>query len=247
MSSLLAYRAGFYSHLMGSMVWGVFHYISIYLLTFRIQSVYGWSKPELFLLTASFGVMWGLFRLLFIKTFHDFAGVILGGRLDGILIKPVDSQFLMSVWRVAYDESLRVILGIGFTIYTIHAYQLPISLVSVLLYIFLMMFAILASYSIWFISSTITFWSPRLDNMIGLLFSLAGLMRYPSNVMQRFGETFVLFITPLIFVITPATRALIGKATLPEMIWLVGCACLLFLVSRKFWHYALRSYTSMNN
>lgn len=247
LSSIIAYRAGFYSHLVGSLTWGIFHYISIFILTYRIQSIYGWSKAELYLLTGTFGIMWGLFRFLFVKNFHEFSRTILSGRLDTLLLKPIDSQFLMSIWQVSYDELARVFLGIAFVIYTAISYNIAITFTHVTLYVLLIIIAIISSYSFWFLVSTIVMWQPRLDNVVGLLYTTAGIMRYPPEIMSRFGSSFVLLVTPLLFVIAVPTRAFSGNAAVTSIAWFMIFSFLLFILSRKFWKFALRSYTSVNN
>lgn len=247
LSNIMTYRVGFVSHLIGSTIWGVFHYISIFILTYRIQSIYGWSKPELYLLTGTFGIMWGLFRFLFVKNFHEFSRTILSGRLDTLLVKPIDSQFLMSIWQVSYDEIVRVVLGAIFVAYTISTYHVPVTSIDVVVYFILIFISIISSYSFWYGVSTIIMWQPRLDNIVGLLYTIAGIMRYPPNIMSRFGSTFVFMITPLIFVIAIPTQALIGKASILAITWFACFTVLLFVTTRMFWKYALRSYTSVNN
>lgn len=247
LSNIIAYRAGFFSHLVGSLTWGIFHYISIFILTYRIQTIYGWSKSELYLLTGTFGIMWGLFRFLFMKNFHEFSRTILSGRLDTLLLKPIDSQFLMSIWQASYDELARVVLGVAFVIYTINTYNVTISITGLVLYLLLIVLAIISSYSFWYIISTIVMWQPRLDNVIGLLYTTAGIMRYPPEIMNRFGTSFVFFITPLLFVIAVPTQAFFGKATFISITWFILFSIFTFILSRKFWKYALRSYTSVNN
>lgn len=247
LSNIMAYRAGFLSHLVGSFVWGIFHYFSIFILTYRIQSVFGWSKPDLFLLTGTFGIMWGMFRFLFVKNFHEFSRTILSGRLDTLLLKPIDSQFLMSIWQVSYDELARVIMGIAFVIYTVVTYHISVTFTSAMLYIVLMILAIISSYSFWFMVSTIVMWQPRLDNVVGLLYTTAGIMRYPPEIMNQFGSSFVFLITPLLFAIAIPTQAFIGKASVVSIAWFTVFTIVLYYAARKFWQYALRSYSSVNN
>lgn len=244
---MLAYRAGFVSNLIGSIVWGAFHYVAMFLLTYRVNSVYGWSRPELLLLTGTFGVMWGLFRLIFIRNFHEFSHVILSGRLDGILLKPADAQFLMSSMRVSYDEVVRVIVGLGFSIYIVHSYNMPVTLPSIIMYCILIAFGLLISYATWYTVCSIAFWFPRLDNIIGLLYSTAGTMKYPPEVLSKLGGVGVFLLTPLFFVITPPTKALVQKLSIAQGIWFIASAILLFILCRLFWLRALKEYTSVNS
>ncbi len=246
-SELLAFRAAFFSSLLGTSTWGFFHMATALLLTLRIKSAYGWSTAELLILFSSFNIIWGIFRTFFIKNFHEFAPAIMYGKLDGLLLKPIDSQFLMSIWKVSFDELIRVIMGIIFIAYVLNTYHIHISITNVLLYCCLIFFAVLISYSLWFSVLTITFWFPQLDNIIELLYSIAGIMRFPSNIARGLGEYTLFLITPLVFVMTIPTKVLIGKIHSIEIIWFMFFAVGYFLASRLFWKHALKSYTSVNS
>jgi ABC-2 type transport system permease protein len=53
---------------------------------------------------------------------------------------------------------------------------------------------------------------------------------------------FALF--PLTLVVVTPIKVLLQKASVNDIVWLVVCAISLFIISRKFWQFALRSYTS---
>lgn len=247
LSDLMAYRAGFFGSFFGTTIWGVFHFISIFILTSRVNSVYGWSRSELFMLTATFSIMWGTFRMIFIKNFSQFSHTILQGKLDGLLLKPLDSQFLMSVLKVNYVDVGRIVMGSVFMIYVIHTYHITITLWSIMLFSFLIIFSMFSAYALWFSVSTIIIWFPRLSNLIELLYTFAGILRYPSDLMGGFGEFTVFFLAPILFILTTPVKTLIGRMSIPDIAWLIIFSLLFLLFSRLFWKHALKSYTSVSS
>jgi ABC-2 type transport system permease protein len=112
---------------------------------------------------------------------------------------------------------------------------------------FFLIAGILLLYSAWFIASTVTIWFPRLTNIVDVMYTVSGMSRLPREMYQQLAWYVFLFLMPLTFVIVTPTRALIGKLTLVDDIGIVSFAVVFFLLSRKFWHYALRFYTSASS
>src|SRR3972149_8688112 len=73
LSSLVAYRSNFVNSVVSSTAWGVFSLVSIVLLTYRVQSVFGWTREEILLLTGVYSVVIGVFHTLFSRNFVRFS------------------------------------------------------------------------------------------------------------------------------------------------------------------------------
>lgn len=246
-AEVMAYRGRFIGDSVSALMWGLFHLVMIYILAHRVTTVYGWKREELYLLIATFSIMWGVFRLLFMENFRKFPDLILKGQLDSLLIKPVDSQFWVTTRKIGFDEIVRIIMGILFMFYIINTYNLKITWLHTFFYINLLAFAIISIYSLWFVFSTFLIWYPRLTNLRELLSYLSGIMKYPPEVFKGLGNTAVIFLTPILFVIAVPTKALTGKIFTFEMLWFTGFSVGFFLVARAFWKFALKSYTSVNS
>lgn len=246
-SNLTTYRGNFINSVVGSIVWGSFHFISILLLTSRVSSVYGWSRDELILLTASFSFLWGFFHILFARNFERMSEIIDFGQLDQILMKPIDSQFLLSVYSINFTGFVRVILGFVAILLISQRAHIQFTLVNIVLYLVLVVSGLLLIYSIWFSVTTLIIWFPRLTNLVVFLFNISGLSRYPPDMIRGLKSTVLLFLLPItIFVSTP-TKALINKLNIQDMFLLLFLALLFFFFSRVFWKFALRYYTSASS
>src|SRR5574341_269965 len=109
--NLLASRANFTTNVISSVSWGLFSIFSIMLITGQANAIFGWRREEILLLTAIYSILIGVFHMLFSKNFERFSNLIYYGQLDGLLVKPVDSQFLVSFWLVNYTSIFRIVLG----------------------------------------------------------------------------------------------------------------------------------------
>lgn len=243
-ATLAAYRVNFINSLIGGVIWGIFTISSILLLTGNSRSIYGWSRTELLLFTGSHSIIIGVFHTIFSRNFQRFSEIIHLGQLDSILLKPVDSQFLLSLWIVNYVNITRSIMGFIFTLYiALHAHY-TITLSGIFNYCILLCIGLLLLYSIWFIILTFIIWATSLSNLVDLLYTTSGMARFPTDMYKGIVPYVFLFILPITLVVTTPTKMLLHRALAGDFFLLLFFTILLFTVSRFFWKFALRFYTS---
>lgn len=243
-SYLIAYKSNMLNSILANSVWGIFSLLLIVILTSKTPSVFGWTRLELFLLFGIYNMFTSVFQFFFTRSFERFSEIINRGTLDSLLLKPVDSQFLMSFSYANFPVLLRVFLGGGFIAYVlIQMHYLP-TLLQFLFTLILMLSSIIVLYSIWYIVSTCLIWWSSLSNLVGLMYEINGTTRYPQEMYRSVSPILFYTVLPLTLVSTIPTQALIGKATFGNMFLLVFFAVFLFLASRIFWKYALKFYTS---
>lgn len=153
----------------------------------------------------------------------------------------------MSVWRVTYVEIGRIIMGIAFLLYVIPTYQVHVTWWSVALFFFLITFSMVSAYAFWFSVLTIIIWFPRLTNLMEFLYMVAGMFRYPADMVRGFGQYTVFFLAPFLFILSTPVKSLVGKMSIIEIGWLIFFSILFLAFSRSFWKHALKSYTSVNS
>ncbi len=246
-ASLVAYRANFVNSLISSIAWAAFSLFSVILLTGRTPNVYGWSRNEIILLTGSYNIIVGIFHMVFSRNFQRFSTIVHYGRLDSILTKPLDSQFLLSFWLVAYTSVIRVCMGIAINIYILTAMGLQYSVLDIMFFILMMLLGIMLLYSLWLFVITLTIWFTRLSNLVDLLYTMNGVTRYPPKMVNEAGNFFSYILIPFTFVVAPPTRLLLQKALSGEIVGLAVLSISFFILSRLFFRYALKFYTSASN
>lgn len=246
-SHLLAYRSNFVNSMLGSMTWGIFSFVSMTLLTLKVDTVYGWKREEILMLTGAYGILIGIFHSTFSKNFERLTLLINRGALDSILLKPLDSQFLVSFWLFNYPGLFRVFAGIIFILYLIVHFSLSIPLVGVLLFPFFLIAGLILLYSIWFIVGTTVFWFTRLTNLVELMYSISGTSRFPREIFEQLTWFVFLLVLPISFIVITPVRVFLGDVHGTEIIGLFVSTGTLFTFSRLFWKHALRSYSSASS
>ncbi len=239
---LTAYRANFINSIISTIVWGSMSFISIFILTARTNTIYGWTREELLLLTAIYNIIIGAFHMIFSRNFERFSRIIHFGELDSLLIKPIDSQFSMSFWLFNYAGIFRVIAGVLFTIILLHSRSL--SVFTLAFFAVLGLTSIALMYSIWYLVSTLIIKFSNLSNIIGILYEINGLTRFPQEMFKQLNVFAFSFLIPVTIVITVPTKLLISRASYADVLLLVITSIVFLTIARLAWKFALRYYTS---
>ncbi len=247
LATLVVYRANFVNSLIASLSWGFFSVISIALLISRTNGIYGWSKTDIILLTSGYQILIGIFHTLFSRNFERMADVIHFGELDGFLTKPLDSQFMLSMWWINYTSISRILLGGVFVLYITQTSTTAVTWESAALFAFLAVIGIILLYSIWFMVTTLIIWFPRMSNVVELMYTVSGISRYPGEIYKNALGTAFFLLLPVIVVVTVPVKFLVAKASAGDMLLMTSFAVVFFFLSRAFWKFALRFYTSASS
>jgi len=124
---------------------------------------------------------------------------------------------------------------------------ISISLMNIISYLVLVFFSMLLMYSIWLSFSTLMIWFPRLSNITTLLYNINGVSRFPPEIIYELKSFILLFLIPFTLLSAVPTKSLFQKALSGDVILLLFLALLMFYLSRKFWKFALRYYTSASS
>jgi len=246
-SVLLIYRANFINSLITTLSWGVFQIIFISVLTAKTTLVFGWHRQELIILAVSYVIVVAIFHTLFSRNFDYLSRIINKGELDYFLLKPIDSQFLISLTNFGWAQIFRCLMGIFFMVYFINKFSIHVTLLNVFGFLVLIIFGLALLYSLWLIISTLLIWYPNLDNLVDILYTINGFARYPGEMFREINSFLIFFILPYTFTIATPTKALLNKILAGDVFTLLATCFCLFFISRFFWRFALRFYTSASS
>ncbi len=241
----LTHKVDFFNNLIGSMLWGIFSIVIVFILTSRSTTVFGWSRQELYVLTGVFNILvGGLYRTFFSRSFDLMSHVVQLGELDGFLLKPVNSQFALSFRYFNYAGLVRVIFAIGYTLVALQFAHSDVTFVSISSFVALGIFGLILLYSFWYLILTTNIWFPDVYNLTEFLYTADNITRYPPQVLWSIKLAVFLVFVPLTMVVSVPTKALLHTVTLTDSILLIGFSIGMLMLSKLFWNFALRSYTS---
>jgi len=246
-SKLVTYRSNFVTSAFTSLAWAIFSVISILLLTSRNPVIFGWRREELLILTGVYSVVVGLFHVIFTRNLEQISRIVHRGQLDGILLKPADTQFYISCSIVNYSSLPRVLIAMVFVMWLLWKQNIQLTIFDTVQFLFLGVIGILFLYAFWYCILTITIWQSHLFNLSDLLLHITDTAKYPSEMYNEFRYYITVFLLPLSLIITLPTKALLKRTNFPEAIVLVILAIATLIISRVIGKFVLRYYTSASS
>lgn len=243
----IEYRASFYLKSISRLLYTAYHVLSIFLLTNIISSVFDWSRYELLLLASTYSVFIGLYHMIISHNMIRLSEEIYYGRLDFLLLKPIDSQFSATFWLFSFVDIIRVFVGALLTWFFLHVLGIKLTFLDIMLYVTTILMGLGILYSLWLSVLSLLIFNPRISNIIDLLFHLSEIGRYPGQMYQRVSVYLFAVVLPLTFLMIPATKVLLHKFTYLEGIELVLLCIIISITARFIWRRSLRSYTSASS
>ncbi len=238
-----AYRGNFFLGLVLVSFESLTFLFAVTFLFQHIDSIAGWSEKDMLVLTGVFMITQALAWLLYKASVSNLDRLIQRGELDMHLVKPIDSQFLISVYDIDLEDAARGLVGFGLIFFGLQANPLTI-LASLPIFLITLMIGQVIIYSISLAIKTISFKSIQGWSTNAIAWRFHELARYPTDMYTGTMRMVYTYIFPLAFVATVPTKALLGSLSLSFFLlaFVVGASS--FLACRLIWKWALKHYSS---
>ncbi len=208
-------------------------------------SLGGWSWNDVIVVLGVFTVVEGFSQSVLNPNLNRIVDHVQKGTLDFILLKPIDSQFWLSTRHISLWGIPNVLSGIALILYGIS--KVGVSPVSLLWGTFMLVIGIVILYSLWFMLGTLSVWFVKIYNVTHVLKAIVEGGRFPITAYPVLYRFFMTFVVPVAFLTTVPAETFLGKGRpLYTMLGLL-LSVVFFLLSRSFWRFALRFYTSASS
>ncbi len=218
----------------------------IYIHTTKIES---WSLWEVVLLIGTSQIIQQVFQAFFLVNFTNLSELVRSGKLDFLILLPVNTRFIVSFRQVDLGGFVNATLGVAVVLYAATKLHLSPTFAQVAGYVFLCVAGILIHSSLMFLLASISFWTVRAQGIVWGYYNLFQLARLPDEAFQRgFFKAFFTFAIPMILVSNVPARVLAGKLESSKfMLVLLGMCVVCFAVSEWGWRQSLKHYTSASS
>ncbi len=262
----MTFRANFVLECVSSASWTLMN-VGFYLIIFHhashIGPESGWGKYEFFVFLATTWFINSLVQAFFMPNANEFSELIRTGNLDFALLKPIDTQFLISFQRVEWSSLINMVTGV--ILLAISLWQLTtrpgnplvIHPIVVLLYPAYILCGVAVLYSLMIALAATSIWLGRNQSLYNFWFYITNFARYPMEIYNRpWGRPLLglfTFVIPVLVVVNVPAR-LLARPLDPRASWewpLAGFAILAtigsVLASRWVFNRALGSYRSASS
>ena len=243
-----AFRFNFYGYLI-DIGWLLFSIAFIKIFYLNVPEIVGWNYWEMLVLLGVFWIFQALiYGLVVIGNCRKIPQLVWTGELDGILLKPINSQFNVSLRIIWTPIFLNIIPAIWFIYLGFSGLKQPADLINVFCFILMSVFGFLIAYGLWFIITIFVFFLERADNLPYLPQAVIdNVSQYPIDIFK--GKTKFIFIwfIPLAFVVSFPTQVLLGQLSKIYVIYAGWLAIIILYLSSLFWNFALKHYSSASS
>ena len=245
----MSFKANFLLWIVVEFLWFVGQMLFLEVLFGHVDRLGDWSKWECVLLIGTHQITAQIFQGFFYVNLAELPDLIRTGRLDLMLLLPVDSQFAVSTRKFGMDNLLNALVGVAIVVFSLWKLGIVPQVHQVALYAVCIALGVSVHYSIMFGLATVAIWIMRAQGLIYGYFNVFNVARYPDSVFHGWFKVIFSYLIPVLLVANIPARTLARAldSPWPGLAQLVGTALFVVLATRGFWHFALRRYSSASS
>ena len=214
-----------------------------------------WNKYEFFVFISTTMFINSIVQAFFMPNMQELSELVRTGGLDFALLKPIDTQFLVSLHRVNWSSLGNFVVAALLLLYSLPRIEgLQLSPWQFVLYPLYVIMGVLILYSVMVGLAATSIWLGRNQSLYDFWFYITNFSRYPMEIYQGTWGTplrqLFTFVIPILVVINVPARFM-AKPLSSDQAFLALFAILAtgmsLLASRWIFKQALRSYRSASS
>ncbi|GAA4423807.1 ABC transporter permease [Bremerella cremea] len=263
----LSFRSNFWIECVSSLSWVIMNlgfYLLIFSYTTSIGPNTGWGKWEFFVFLATTLLVNSLVQMFFMPNIQEFSELIRTGKLDFALLKPIDTQFLVSFEKVNWPSTANFLFGLllmGISLFQLtHRPERPIELTAtmVVTFVIFLLCGVAILYSLMIVLAASSIWLGRNTSLYDFWFYITSFSRYPMEIYNAgtLGMSLQLIFTfaiPILIVVNVPARIMAQPFGVSETqmwalpIYMLVATGMSLWFSRWVFKMSLRSYRSASS
>ncbi len=249
----LMFPANFAIQVVTRLFWFAARVVLFQLIYQQTDSIREWSREEYFAFMATGMLINSLVEAFFMPNCAAFCDSIRTGKLDLVLTRPVDAQFLVSLQRINPAMVTQTLLALSLLLMSLARLEWPVTLLTACVYIFYVLIAVAFFYALMITTACTSVWFGRNQGLYDFWFYITIFAQYPRSIYDgvdssRFEAGEVLqfafsWVIPILLVVTIPAQTITGMALDPRFavaLVLLTLACM--VVSRRVFLWSLNAY-----
>jgi len=205
----MSFKANFLLWMLVEVLWFVGQIVFFSIIFGNVDRIGDWTKWEVVLLIGTHQMIAQLFQAFFFVNVAAIPELVRTGKLDSLLVLPVDSQFAVSTKQFGLDSVVNAALGGVVVVVALAKLSVVPTPMSILLYIIAIGFGIAVHYSIMLSLAAVSFWIVRAQGLVYGYFNFLNIARYPDAIFPRLFKIIFGWIVPVVIVANIPARLLI--------------------------------------
>lgn len=206
-----------------------------------------WTWEEALVVQGIYTLLDGVTNTWLRPNLTEIVNYVREGTLDFVLVKPIDSQFWLSLRTISPSGIPEIFLGFSLIIYACQKLGANFNFQILFCSGIMLGVGIIILYSLWFLIASTSIWFVKTWNATEVLRAILAAGRFPVSaypITLRFIFTLIL---PIAFLTTAPAEMLLNKIDISMILLGVILAFVFYKSSRLFWKFALKHYSSASS
>ncbi len=244
----MQFKVNFLLWIVVEFLWFSLQLIFVAVIYSHTDHIATWSKWEVVLLTGASQFIQQLFHAIFLNNIVALSEHVRTGRLDFMLLLPINSRFLISLRTVDLGSFVGALAGLFVMGYACIQLDLKPGPLQIIGFLGLSLSGIMIHYSLMFLLACISFLSVKAQGIVWGYYNLFNIARLPDSAFQGPFRMLFTFAIPMLLVSNVPVKLLANKLESPTEIGsllFMAFACL--VVSELGWNWTMKRYTSASS
>jgi ABC-2 type transport system permease protein len=215
---------------------------------FHVDSIGNWGYFDILFLIGTAAIVDGLFQSFTYFGIMQIPNLVGSGDLDFILLKPINSMFLVSFRSFDLGTFIAIIIGIVSNIIAIVNMESAISVINIVIYYFMIINGAIIIYSLFFLTKCLAFKFIRVNGLNNLVWAIYEFgRRTPESVYKGLIKFALIYIFPVLVVSNFPAGFFLNILGWKELI--ISCVITIVLLSLSIfaWNYSIKKYNSASS
>jgi ABC-2 type transport system permease protein len=244
----MTFKGNFLLWIIVELLWFGLQLSFIGVLYLHTEHIGTWTKWQVVLLIGGSHFIQQIFQAFFLINCTNLSDLVRTGKLDFLLLLPVNTRFLVSLRQVDLGAFVNAGSAVAVMAYAARQMHLAPSALQVLGFLVLCAAGIAIHYSLMFLLASISFWTVRAQGIVWGYYNLFNIARLPDEAFGGVFRAVFTFALPMLLVSNVPVRLLADKlSSTGPMLLLLAMSVVCFCVSEWGWRASVGRYTSASS
>jgi len=244
----MGFKTNFLLWIVVELLWFALQITFISVIYSHTDHIADWTKWQVVMLVAASHFIQQVFTALFLTNCVEISEYIRTGRLDFMLLLPINTRFIVSLRKVDLGGFVNAASALAVMTYCARRLEIHPSVAQIAGFLLLCGAGLLVHYSLLFLLSCVSFWTVRAQGIVWGYYNLFNISRLPDAAFHGFFKAIFTYALPMLLVANVPAKLLLSKLGSPfEMMLLLGLSFICFIASESLWRFSLRHYTSASS
>jgi len=241
------YRLNFVVRIFGEMVWYTAQLSVFEVLYTHTNTLNGWDIHAMRVFMGSLFVGDVLYMIFFMENMDALSNLVRKGELDLYLVKPINSQFMVSCRKIGVAYSLNFLIVLGYLLWAVSSLPGTFSVPQIAAFALLVLCGVVISYCLRFLFGMLVLVLHDAGNIQFVWYQLYRLATRPDILYPDYLRYFVLTILPVAFIASVPSKILVQGLSWQWFAAGIAVSSFFLMMTSFLWHRALRRYSSASS